>query len=57
MPHSSVVLALCYLPLLLVATVLGTWANRRVPRGVFRRGVLALCACSALVLLLKSVLG
>lgn len=57
MPRASVVLAVSYLPLLLVAFPLGSLANHRVPREAFRRGVLAICAVSAVVLLVKSLLG
>jgi uncharacterized protein len=57
LPRSAVVLALVYAPLLLVAIPLGGWANHRVPREPFRRGVLVLCAGSAIVLLAHSVLG
>lgn len=57
LPHSSVVLAGVYLPVLAVAFVAGTWANHSIPRESFRRGVLILCAVSALVLLVKSALG
>lgn len=57
MPRSSVVLALAYLPLLAVAVPLGSWANHRLPREQFRTAVLALCALSAVVLLVRSLLG
>ena len=57
MPRASVTLAAVYLPLVLLAFVLGTWANRRIPREAFRRVVLGLCALSATVLLVKSALG
>lgn len=57
LPRSSLVLSASYLPLLLVAFPLGSLANHRLPREPFRRGVLAICALSAVVLLLKSLLG
>lgn len=57
MPTSSVHLTLLYLPVIAVAFAAGTWANRRIPRERFRMLVLALCALSALVLLVKSILG
>lgn len=57
LPRSSVVLALAYLPLLAIAIPLGGWANHRMPRERFRRGVLALCAGSAVVLLVRSLVG
>lgn len=57
LPRSSVVLAVAYLPLLAVAIPLGAMAHHRLPRERFRRGVLALCALSAVVLLARSLLG
>ncbi|MCY7401338.1 MAG: sulfite exporter TauE/SafE family protein [Nocardioides sp.] len=57
LPRSSIVLALVYVPLLLVAIPAGAWANHRLPRERFRRGVLALCAVSAVVLLVRSGVG
>jgi uncharacterized membrane protein YfcA len=57
LPTSSWALALVYLPLVAVAFPLGTWANHRLPRERFRRGVLALCALSAVVLLGRSLVG
>jgi hypothetical protein len=52
-----VVLGAAYLPLVGLALLLGTWTHRRIPREAFRRVVLVLCAASAVVLLVKSVLG
>lgn len=57
LPWSSVVLSAVLLPVVLVAVPLGGWASRRVPRETFRRGVLVICASSAVVLLGKSLLG
>lgn len=57
LPQASLVLGLLYLPLVALAYPLGSWANRRVPRETFRRGVLVLCAVSALGLLVKSLLA
>jgi len=57
LPRASITLALGYLPLVGLAFWAGHWANRRIPREAFRRVVLALCAGSATVLLVKSVLG
>ena len=57
LPRSSIALAVAYLPLLAVAFPLGSLANHRLPRERFRRGVLALCALSAVVLLVRSLLG
>ena len=57
LPRSSVVLAIAYLPLLVVAIPLGSLANHRLPREQFRLGVLALCALSAVVLLVRSLIG
>ncbi len=57
LPRESMVLALAYLPLVVVALVVGSWAHRRVPRESFRRAVLLLCAASSVVLIVKSVLG
>lgn len=56
-PRASFLLGLAYLPLLAIAFPLGTWASRSLPREAFRRGVLLLCALSACLLLVKSVLG
>ena len=52
-----VVLGAAYLPLVGLALLLGTWTHQRIPREAFRRVVLVLCASSAVVLLVKSVLG
>ncbi len=57
LPRESVVLSLVYLPLVGAALLVGSWAHRRVPREAFRRVVLVLCAVSAGVLLVKSLLG
>lgn len=57
MPRSSLVLAASYLPLLLLAFPLGSLANHHLPREPFRRGVLAICTFSAVVLLVKSLVG
>jgi uncharacterized protein len=57
LPRSSVALALAYLPLLVIAVPLGGLANHRLPRERFRRVVLALCALSASVLLVRSLVG
>ena len=51
------VLAIAYLPLLVVAIPLGSLANHRLPREQFRLGVLARCALSAVVLLVRSLIG
>lgn len=57
LPTASMTLGVAYLPLVALAYPLGTWANRRVPRDAFRRGVLVLCTISALVLLVKSLVS
>lgn len=57
LPQASVALSLVYLPLLAVAFPLGTWANRAIPREAFRHSMLGLCAVSAVVLLVKSLVG
>ena len=57
LPRASVTLALAYLPLVAVAMWAGHRAHQRIPREAFRRAVLLLCAASALVLLVKSLLG
>jgi len=57
LPASSVALALGYLPIIGVMSVVGHHVHRRIPREAFRRAVLGLCAASATVLLVKSVLG
>ena len=57
LPRSSVLLAGAYLPLIGLAFWAGHRAHRRIPREAFRRAVLALCAASATVLLVKSLLG
>lgn len=57
LPQASVLLAAVYLPLVAVAFVIANMTHRRIPHAVFRRLVLALCAVSALVLLVKSLWG
>ncbi len=57
LPRASISLAIGYLPLVGLAFLAGHRAHRRIPRETFRRVVLALCAGSATVLLVKSVLG
>ena len=57
LPEASVALAVGYLPILAVMSWAGHRAHRRLPRETFRRVVLALCAASATVLLVKSLLG
>lgn len=57
LPRASVALGLAYLPLVAVAMWAGHRANQRIPREAFRRAVLALCAGSAILLLVKSLLG
>lgn len=57
LPHSSLVLALLFLPLIPLALWLGTRAHDRIPRETFRRVVLTLCAVSAVVLLTRSLVG
>lgn len=57
LPRSSVVLAIGYLPLVALAFWAGDHAHRRIPQEAFRRVVLTLCAGSAVVLLVKSVIG
>lgn len=56
-PQAALLLAAAYLPLLVIAFPLGSWAIRVIPREAFRRGVLALCAVSAGLLLVKAMLG
>ena len=57
LPRSSVLLSAAYLPLIGLSFWAGHRAHTRIPREAFRRAVLALCAASATVLLVKSVLG
>lgn len=57
LPRASVLLALGYLPILGLMMLAGHRAHRRIPREAFRRAVLVLCAASAVVLLVKSMLG
>lgn len=57
LPQASLALATLYLPLLAVAIPLGSRANHRIPRERFRRVVLGLCAVSAVVLLVRSLVG
>lgn len=57
LPRASVVLAVAYLPLVALAMGASHRAHQRVPREAFRRIVLVLCAASATVLLVKSLLG
>lgn len=56
-PRASMELFAWCLPVVAVAMLLGTVAGSRLPRETFRRGVLALCAVSALLLLVRSVIG
>jgi uncharacterized protein len=49
-------LAACLVPVLPVGAVLGRFLRRRLPAHRVRGAVLLVCACSALVLLAKSVL-
>lgn len=48
-------LALVLAPGVVLGFLLGRAARNRVPRGVFRAGVLVVCAASALALLIRSV--
>ena len=57
LPHASLVLSGLYLPLVAVAFVAATLTHHRIPREAFRRAVLALCAVSATILLVRSALG
>ena len=57
LPRASVALAVGYLPIIGVMFLAGHRAHRRIPREAFRRAVLVLCAASATVLLVKSLLG
>lgn len=57
LPRSSVTLSVAYLPLVALAFLAGHGVHRRIPREAFRRVVLALCAASAAVLLVKSLVG
>lgn len=57
LPRASVVLGLAYLPLIGLSFWAGHLAHTRLPREAFRRAVLLLCAASATVLLVKSLLG
>lgn len=57
LPAQSWRLAVVLMPLVVAAFLAGVWARRRIPREVFRRAVLLLCAVAALVLLVRSLLG
>ena len=57
LPRASVTLSAAYLPIVALAFWAGHHAHTRIPREAFRRAVLLLCAGSATVLLVKSVLG
>lgn len=57
LPRASVTLGVGYLPLVALAFWAGHHAHTRIPRETFRRAVLLLCAGSATVLLVKSLLG
>lgn len=56
MPAASLWLALLFLPLVVAGFVVGARVRGRVPRDAFRRVVLAVCALSAGVLLVRSLL-
>lgn len=57
LPRAAVSLTILYLPIVAGAMMLGSRTHRRIPRETFRRAVLALCAASALILLVKSLTG
>ena len=57
LPRASVALSVTYLPIVALAFWAGHRAHTRIPRDAFRRAVLVLCAGSATVLLVKSLLG
>ena len=56
MPATSLWLTLLYLPLVVGAFVVGVAVRGRIPATAFRRVVLAVCAGSAVVLLVRSLL-
>lgn len=57
LPRASVALSLTYLPVVALMFWAGHRAHTRIPSETFRRAVLLLCAGSATVLLVRSLLG
>lgn len=55
--RQSLELAVAFAPGVLVGLVIGLAVRDLVPREAFRRGVLSVCAVSAVVLLVRSILG
>jgi uncharacterized membrane protein YfcA len=55
--RDQVIASLELLPFLVAGTVVGAWLRRLVPAHVVRPAVLAVCAASALVLLVRSLVG
>lgn len=57
LPLASLVLGALYFPLIPLSVWLGHHAHVRLPRETFRNAVLVLCTLSAVVLLIRSLVG